>query len=56
MSVFSVKLRKDVKGRMDRYKGRVSWADEVRRFTEDGLRVVEAEDNIRRVVEELSNP
>jgi hypothetical protein len=26
----------------------------VRRFTEDGLRVVEAEDNIRRVVEELS--
>jgi hypothetical protein len=54
MSVFSVKLRKDVKGRMDRYKGRVNWADEVRRFTEDGLRVVEAEDSIRRVVEELS--
>jgi hypothetical protein len=55
MSVFSVKLRKDVKGRMDRYKGRVSWADEVRRFIEDNrLRVLEAEDNIRRVVEEFS--
>ena len=26
----------------------------MRRFTEDGLRVLEAEDNIRRVVEELS--
>jgi hypothetical protein len=55
MSVFSVKLRKDVKERMDRYKGRVNWADEVRRFIEDRLRVLEAEDNIRRVVEELSS-
>jgi hypothetical protein len=54
MSVFSVKLRKDVKERMDRYKGRVNWAVEVRRFIEDRLRVLEAEDNIRRVVEELS--
>jgi hypothetical protein len=55
MSVLNVKLGKDVKGRMDRYKGRVSWADEVRRFTEDNrLRVLEAEDNIRGVVGELS--
>ncbi len=44
----------DAEENTSRYKGRVNWADVVWRFTEDGLRVLEAEDNIRRVVEELS--
>ncbi len=54
MSVFSVKIRRDVKERMDRYRGRVNWAEEVRRFIEARLRELEAEENIRRVVEALS--
>jgi hypothetical protein len=49
-----VKIWRDVKERMDRYRGRVNWAEEVRRFIEARLRELEVEENIRRVVETLS--
>ncbi|MEL9940352.1 MAG: CopG family transcriptional regulator [Ignisphaera sp.] len=54
MSVFSVKLRREIKEKMDRYRDRVNWAEEVRRFIESKLREIEADDNIRNVVNMLS--
>jgi len=36
--VFSVKIRREVKERMDKFKDRVNWAEEVRRFIEETLR------------------
>lgn len=54
-SVFSVKVRREVKKEMLKYSGKVNWAEEVRRFIEERLRQLKAEENIRTVVEELSN-
>ena len=54
MSVFSVKLRKEVKEKMGKYRDRVNWAEEVRKFIESKLRELEAEDNIKNVVKMLS--
>ena len=54
MSVFSVKLRREIKEKMDRYRDRVNWAEEVRRFIETRIRELEADDNIRNVVNMLS--
>ena len=53
MSVVSFKIRKDVKEKMEKYKDRVNWAEELRRFVESRLREIEAEENIKKVVEEL---
>ena len=53
MSVVSFKVRKNVKERMEKYKDRVNWAEELRRFVEMRLREIEAEENIKRIVEEL---
>ena len=38
---------------MNKYKDRVNWAEEIRKFIEDKIRMLEAEDNIKKVVEEL---
>ncbi|MGC8678439.1 MAG: CopG family transcriptional regulator [Fervidicoccaceae archaeon] len=54
MSVFSFKLRRDIKEKMNRYKDKVNWAEEIRKFIEEKLRTLEAEDNIKKIVEELS--
>jgi len=54
MSVFSVRLRKNVKEKMEKYKDRVDWAEEVRRFIGEKLRTLKAESNIRNILEELS--
>lgn len=53
MSVVSFKVRKDVKERMEKYKDRVNWAEELRRFVESRLWEIEAEENIKKIVEEL---
>lgn len=52
--VFSVKIKRELKEKMDKYKGRVDWAAEVRRFLEEKVRLLEAEENIGRVVERIS--
>ncbi|MEM0126314.1 MAG: CopG family transcriptional regulator [Thermofilum sp.] len=54
MSVFSVKLRREIKEKMDKYRDRVNWAEEVRRFIESRLRMLEAEENIKNIVKILS--
>lgn len=53
MSVFSVKLRREVKEKMVKYRDRVDWAEEVRRFIESRLRELEAEENFEKVLSEL---
>ncbi|MEL9941144.1 MULTISPECIES: CopG family transcriptional regulator [Thermoprotei] len=54
MSVFSVKLRREIREKMDKYRDRVNWAEEVRRFIESRLRMLEAEENIKNIVKTLS--
>jgi len=53
MSVVSFKVRREVKEKMIKYRSRVNWAEELRRFVEEKIREVEAEENIERVIEEL---
>lgn len=53
MSVFSVKLRREVKEKMEKYRDRVNWAEEVRRFIENKLRELEAEENFEIILSEL---
>ncbi|WP_054853711.1 hypothetical protein [Vulcanisaeta distributa] len=52
-SVVSFKVRREIKEKMERFKDRVNWAEELRRFVEERIRELEAEENIKRVVEEL---
>ncbi|MEM4819598.1 MAG: VapB-type antitoxin [Nanopusillaceae archaeon] len=52
-TVFSVKIRRELKEKMDKYKGKVNWAEEVRRFIEETLRRLEAETNIEHVLKRL---
>ncbi len=51
--VVSFKVRREVKRKMEAYKGRVNWGEELRRFVEEKIRELEAQDNIARVMEEL---
>ena len=51
--VVSFKVRREVKRKMELYRGRVNWAEELRRFVEERIRELEALDNFERVVSEL---
>lgn len=53
MSVVSFKVRREVREKMEKYKDRIRWAEELRRFVEEKIRMLEAEENIKKVVEEL---
>ena len=44
-TVFSVKIRRELKEKMEKYRDRVNWAGEVRRFLEELVMRVEAEEN-----------
>jgi hypothetical protein len=48
-----VKIRRELKEKMEKYKDRVNWPDEVRRFIESRIRELEADENFERVFEEL---
>ncbi len=52
--VVSFKVRREIKRKMDRYRGEINWSEELRRFVEARIRELEARENLRRVVEELS--
>jgi len=54
-AVVSVKVKMDVKDKMLRYKDKVNWAEEIRRFIEERIRQIEAEDSFRRIFGELKN-
>ena len=49
MAVFSVKISRELKEKMERCRDRVNWAEEVRRFIEEKVKGFEAEKNFRRV-------
>ena len=51
MAVFSVKISRELKEKMDRY--RVNWAEEIRKFIEEKVRELEAEENFKRILNEL---
>ncbi|WFO74818.1 CopG family transcriptional regulator [Desulfurococcaceae archaeon MEX13E-LK6-19] len=53
MSVVSFKVKREIKEKMEKYKDRINWAEELRRFVEERIRELEAEENMRRVIEEL---
>lgn len=53
MSVVSFKVKREVKEKIKKYKGVVNWAEELRRFVEERIRSLEAEENIKAVVENL---
>ncbi|MCC6061578.1 MAG: CopG family transcriptional regulator [Desulfurococcales archaeon] len=53
MSVFSVKIRKDLKEKMDKYRDKINWAEEVRKIIEMRIKELEAEDNFNEILDEL---
>ncbi len=55
MSVVSFKVRKEIKEKMERYKDKVNWAEELRRFIEERIRQLEAEENMEKIIKELKN-
>ncbi len=54
MAVVSVKVKREIKEKMVKYKNKVNWAEEIRRFIEEKIRELEAEENIKNIVETLS--
>jgi len=53
MSIFSVRARRELKEKMERYRERVDWPEEVQRFVELRVKELEAEENFERILEEL---
>ncbi len=53
MSAVSFKVRTKIKEKMKKYKGRINWAEELRRFIEEKIRMLEAEENMKKIIEEL---
>jgi hypothetical protein len=53
MSVFSVKIRRELREKMEKYRDRINWPEEVRRFIEWRIRGLEAEENFEGILEEL---
>ena len=53
MAVFSVNISRELKEKMDRYRGRVNWAEEIRKFIEEKVRELKAEENFKRILNEL---
>lgn len=53
MSVVSVKVNKEIKDKMMKYKDRVNWAQEFRMFIENRIRQLEAEENFKKLIEAL---
>lgn len=51
--VVSFKVRRELKRKMEMYRDRVNWADELRRFIENRVRELEALDNFQQVLSEL---
>jgi predicted signal transduction protein with EAL and GGDEF domain len=54
VSVVSVKVKREIKEKMLKYKEKVNWAEEIRKFIEMKIREIEAEENIKRVCAILS--
>jgi len=51
--VVSFKVSRDLKRKMEMYRDRINWNEELRRFVEEKIRELEAYENLQRVLEEL---
>ncbi len=51
--VVSFKVRREIKELMDKYRDRINWAEELRRFVEEKVKLLEAEENLKMIVEAL---
>jgi len=51
--VVSFKVNRDLKRKMEMYRDRVNWNEELRRFIEEKIRELEAYENFQRVLNEL---
>jgi len=49
MSVVSVRISRELKEKMDRFRNRVNWAEEIRRFIEERVRELEREKVLKEV-------
>ena len=54
-AVVSFKVKKEIKMKMDKYKDKVNWAEESRKFVEEKIRELEAEENFKEVLKELES-
>lgn len=52
--VVSFKVRREVKELMDRFKDRINWSEELRRFVEEKVRELLARENFENVMRALS--
>jgi len=52
--VVSFKVKREIKKKMEKYRSKVNWSEELRRFVEERVRELEAEENFRGIMEELS--
>jgi uncharacterized membrane protein len=55
MSVFIVRIKSGLRKKMEKYRGRVNWPEEIRGFIERRIRELEAEENFERILSELKN-
>ncbi len=53
MAVVSFKVSREVKEKMEKFRHRVNWPEELRKFVEAKIRELEAEENLEKIVEEL---
>lgn len=53
ISVSSVRIKRELKEKMEKYKDRVNWREEIRRFIESKIRKLKAEKSFEKVFEEL---
>ncbi len=49
MAVVSIRVPRSLKERMERFKDRVNWAEEIRRFIEERVRELEREEALKSV-------
>jgi len=54
-TVIGVRISRRLKERMDRFKDRVNWAEEIRKFLEEKVRELEREEVLQRVEEMLKD-
>ncbi|MDK2372903.1 MAG: CopG family transcriptional regulator [Candidatus Korarchaeota archaeon] len=53
--VVSFKVRRDLKRKMEAFKDRVNWSEELRKFVELKIRELEAKESKERIREKLRN-
>lgn len=50
----SFKVKKEIKEKMDKYKDRINWSEELRKFVENKIKELEREEAAQKIMEKLS--